>query len=230
MPVTPGVILTGTLADLFGSALTKGTLVFTLCGYGSSLPRISGTALIAQTAPKKKAVDGAGAFSITLWGNHVILPPLTYYTVQLLDDNGNVIQTSAYQFLANGTFDLSTVVPYSIVPYVPPVPPAPQPGTLNVVVAFLFNAVFNALNTAGIISFEMTLTGNLTVPTLINVTAGQLITFMFIQDGTGGRVVTWPGNVLGGPVVDPTPGAISIQMYLVRSTGNLYPVGPMIVI
>lgn len=38
---------------------------------------------------------------------------------------------------------------------------------------------------------EMTLTGAITVNAPVSPYSGQLLTFVFIQDGTGGRVVTW---------------------------------------
>jgi hypothetical protein len=47
-------------------------------------------------------------------------------------------------------------------------------------------------------AFAMTLTGALSAPTLVTTHAvsGEQIIFIFLQDSAGGRVVTWPANVL----------------------------------
>lgn len=75
-------------------------------------------------------------------------------------------------------------------------------------------------------TFSETLSANIS-PTVTNVVSpGQRVTFIFTQDGTGGRTVTWPGNVLGGGDVDPTPGAVSIQQFIVFG-GVLRPLGAM---
>lgn len=220
----PALTITGTLQDIFGNVDDDASIVIQLCGYGSQVPRVSGTALLAKTAPI--AIDcPAGTFSTKIYGNDVILPGGTYYTIQLLDDNGNVVQVNAYKFTGSGTVNVSTLTPYT--PFVPAPTPAPQPGALYVVVAFLFNAVFNALNTAGIITFDMTLTGDLTAPTLTGLTPGQFINFVFQQDGTGGHAVTPPAQVYGMGVPDTTPNAISSQLFWVRGDGNVYNLGPM---
>jgi hypothetical protein len=229
MPVTPQITITGNLMDLLGALIPDSFVVVQLCGYGSEIPRINGTAIIAQTAPDPIDIV-SGAFNFKLWGNDVITPAGTFYTIQIQDANGNIVQTNAYQFTGVAAVDLSTVVPYNPAPFVPPVPPANPPNSMDVIVAFAFNAIFNALNTLGIVLFEITLTADLTAPTLINVTPGQIITLMFIQGGAGGYLVTAPGNVLGLGIPDPALGRISLQSFVVRSNGNLYPIGPMITI
>lgn len=47
-------------------------------------------------------------------------------------------------------------------------------------------------------SFKMTLTGNITSMTFSNLTDGQEITLLFVQDGTGNHTVAWPAAVKGG--------------------------------
>lgn len=46
--------------------------------------------------------------------------------------------------------------------------------------------------------------------TLINAKAGQSLTFTIIQDATGGRSFTWPGNVLAACQVDPAASASTV--------------------
>lgn len=255
MPLTPQINITGTLDDIFGAS-DQGYLLFTLCGYGSSIPRISGTALLAKTRPTRVQAAADGTFSATLWGNDVIVPGpnVTYYTVELQDEKGNTIACSAYQFAGAQTVDLSTVAPF--IPFLAAAPlnavllnPAGVQtitagliiqgnvtiqGTLTttgaivnaglLVVAFSATAQFNA---ALGVDFEMTLTGNVTAPTLINTAGGVLYTFTLIQDATGNRTFAWPANVKNASVINPAANSISVQTFIARANGNLYPVGPM---
>lgn len=251
MPASPQITVTGTLLDLFGSLVNDGVLVIQLCGYGA-VPRVSGTALVARTAPLE--VDcPLGVFSFQLWGNDVITPAGTFYTIAVKDDNGNIVQMNAYQFTGAGTFDLSTLAPYD--------PPSPSIANLNpvllnptglqtiagsitiqgnltvtglinganpyITVAFSATPVFDCATGT---TFDMTLTGNVTSSTAINLTAGQQITFMIVQDGTGGRTFVWPANVKGAGIPDLTPNAVSVQSFKVKSNGNLYPIGPLTVV
>lgn len=64
-------------------------------------------------------------------------------------------------------------------------------------------------------TFEPTLTGNVTAPTLTNPVPGQLLCFAIRQDSTGGRTFTWPTNVIGGGVVCPASQSLSIQYFKV---------------
>lgn len=110
MPATPNITLTATLDDLSGNAV--GTLgdpakiVITLCGFGPALPRIAGTAMLAKPGPFVTEYLGSAA-SIKLWGNDQISPSGTFYTIEILDGDDNVVQCGAYQFTGSGTIDLS---------------------------------------------------------------------------------------------------------------------------
>src|ERR1700678_3524238 len=63
----------------------------------------------------------AGPSSIPLWGNDVITPAGTYYSVAVIDDKKNVVQSAMYQFTGSGTIDISTVTPL----HPPPLTPRP---------------------------------------------------------------------------------------------------------
>lgn len=52
-----------------------------------------------------------GTFSTPIWGNDVITPAGTYYTIALLDGQGNVVQCAQYQLTGSGTQDLSNLSP-----------------------------------------------------------------------------------------------------------------------
>lgn len=99
-------------------------------------------------------------------------------------------------------------------------------GSLKLlVIAFSPTAVFDASQGT---DFEMTLTGNLTGPTLVNVTAGQELTFIFHQDGTGNRTITNPSN-LPLSTIDPGANKTSVQQFKVSNSLALYPVSAMTV-
>lgn len=252
----PAITLTGTLQDIFGSADSGCFIVFTLCGYGSSLPRINGTSLLAKTAPIPVACP-AGTFSVFLWGNDVITPSGTFYQVTLLDDQENVIQTAAYQFTGSGTLDLSTQAPYlppSALPFSPnavvtnPAGGATQTiagglningnvtitGNLTVTGATSFGGQVTVpfsstpvFNAAQGSVFKITLTGNVTSSTLINAIASQLIVFDIVQDGTGGRTFVWPTNVVNAAAVNSAANGKTVQAFVyILSDAVAYPMGP----
>lgn len=214
------ITVTGSLQDLSGGAVNNGSLLMQLCGVGGALPRVAGTAMLAQSGPKE--IDcPTGTFSFQIYGNDVITPAGTFYTVQVLDPNGNVVQVGAYQFSGGGSQDLSTVAPY--VPVAVVTPPVTINGNLAV---FSFSAT-PAFDGSAATGFELTLTGNVTAPTMTNVHVGAIYTFVIIQDSVGGRTFAWPANVVNATVPDATPFAISVQAFIARANGNLYPTGPM---
>ena len=106
MPLTPQITLTATLQDQSGQPLPKAQLIITLCGYGPTLPCIIGTSMLAQVGPVEYTLlDGTA--DIPLWGNDVITPAGTFYSIQLVDNKKNVVQAGIYQFTGSGTIDLS---------------------------------------------------------------------------------------------------------------------------
>lgn len=100
-----------------------------------------------------------------------------------------------------------------------------QPADLPVAAQPSFSAtpVFNGANNN---SFLMTLSGNVTSSTFSNGVVGQLYTFVLKQDGTGGRVFTWPANVVGAGVIDPTANIRNVQQFIYDGS-NLLAVGSM---
>lgn len=109
MPLTPQVTITGNLQQITGS-LDAASAVFELVNFGSSVPRVSGTCLILQISTTVVA-DGSGNISVTLWGNDVIAPSGTYYTVTYYNESGGQVASVPYQFVGSGSFDLSTLIP-----------------------------------------------------------------------------------------------------------------------
>ncbi|MDE2511865.1 MAG: hypothetical protein KGL74_12145, partial [Elusimicrobia bacterium] len=65
---------------------------------------------------------------------------------------------------------------------------------------------------------KITLTGNVTLSTLSNATAGQTIAFIICQDVVGGRTFTWPVTVKGATVIGGTLSTCSAQSFIYDGT------------
>jgi hypothetical protein len=70
-------------------------------------------------------------------------------------------------------------------------------------------------------SLKMTLTGNVSSSTLSNAQAGQQISWVICQDGTGSRTFVWPANVKGGMTISAGANTCSAQTFLYDGT-NAY--------
>ena len=118
---TPQITLTAELYDitgaLVGSAGNPAKLRIALCGYGPAVPRVAGGVVIAKPGPFD-ITSTTGGISIALWGNDVITPPGTYYSIMVLDGDDNVVQCGMYVFTGTGITDLSNAV--QIVQPMPP--------------------------------------------------------------------------------------------------------------
>jgi hypothetical protein len=93
-------------------------------------------------------------------------------------------------------------------------------------VAYSAAPTFNAAAATG---FDLTLTGNVTSSTLTNIIPGKVITFVIVQDATGGRTFAWPTNVIGAGTPDTTAGAVSVQSFFVRADSTARPLTVMTV-
>jgi hypothetical protein len=155
MPATPNITLTATLEDFTGAAAgsvaNPAKLRIALCGFGPVLPRVTGTTMLARTGPFDEYSTGA-ALSITLFGNDQITPTGTYYSIEILDGEDNVVQCGAYIFTGSTTIDLSNaaqIVPGGYVPSLPQLKYLPcagaVPGTIYTapgpIVALFYNGV-----------------------------------------------------------------------------------------
>lgn len=119
---TPAINLTVTLQDIGGTSVSKGSIIITLCAFGPTLPCIIGTSMLAKVGPLKYVLqDGTTDTPIPLYGNDQITPAGTYYSVAIMDDKQNVVQSGIYQFTGSGTIDLSSA---------PQVTPGPGGGTI----------------------------------------------------------------------------------------------------
>lgn len=255
MPLTPQITLTATLQDVSGTpagtTIAPAVLRIALCGFGLTLPCIAGTSNVAQVGPEDFYDEGDGV-SVQLWGNDVIIPLGTYYAITLLDGDGNILQCGAYRFIGSQTIDLSNAPQiYPAPPTSPdgiPVltnPPAQALQTIDGSITIEGNLIVTGtINDGGTIytvafsttpvfdgdlgsSFKITLTGNVTSSTIVNMGGKITVPFRIIQDATGGRAWVWPANVRGGGDVNPGPNARSMQLFALDTDGSMDAVGPI---
>jgi hypothetical protein len=214
---TPAITLVATLQDVsgndIGSAANPAALRIALCGFGDQIPRIVGTCVIAQPGPIFVQAEGS-QISLPVWGNDAITPAGTFYDIALLDGNGNVVQSDTYQLTGSGTQELSALTPYL------PTLPLPSP---YVVVTCTATMAFNAGGWPGPITFETTLTTNVTAPTLSGLLPGQWVQFKIKQGGSGNYSFTWPSNVKNPPIVEATLGLTTTASFFMALDGSLYP-------
>jgi hypothetical protein len=110
------ITLTVNLQDFMGNADDNGSLIITLCGFNQNLPRVNGTAMLAKVGPITIQLPTGTTTSIPLYGNDQITPSGTYYTIAIMDDKRNIVQSGIYVFTGTGTFDLSTLTPSNAAP------------------------------------------------------------------------------------------------------------------
>lgn len=84
---------------------------------------------------------------------------------------------------------------------------------------------FNFATASG---YQMTLSGNITSSTATGITPGQFVAFYFVQDGVGGRTVSYPAGTTGGSQPDPAAGSVSLQLFRADIGGQLRAAGPMV--
>jgi len=222
MPLTPQINLTITLDDLSGNQIGSSNIPafvrVALCNYGTFLPRVAGTTMIARVGPYDIPYPGA-PLALALWGNDVITPAGTYYTISILDAQKNVLQTAAYVFNGTISADLSTISPTF---------PAYSPTIIGDEVFIPFSATpqFTCNLLSDLILFNLVLTGNVTSSTCLAPQAGQIVVFQIQQDATGGRSFTWPTNVKNPGIINPAANSTTVQAFIADATGNLFPLGP----
>lgn len=215
--------ITGTLVNIIGDdAPELGTVTFALCGYGPQVPRVEDTALVGRITTLQVQADANGDFEAELWGNDQIDPPGTYYTVTVMDDNGDIVQVNAYVFLGGQSYDLGTAEPFD--------PTQPMPGLPPLIFNQLLIIAFSQTpNFPGdqYTAWGITLNGDVTSSTMTGQMGGNLYTFIVTQDATGGWNFVWPVAVLNATPVNPNPRSITIQTFVcLANNGPLLPIGP----
>jgi hypothetical protein len=214
--------ITGNLEDIVDSAPEEGSVVIALCGYGSQVPRVQGTAMLGSVTSDEIEVDADGSFEAEVPGNDQIEPAGTYYTLTVKDANGDVVQTNAYLFLGDDSYDMNGTAPFDPALPLPPLPPLIINQLL--IVPFSPTPTFPG---GQYTAWAITLTGDVTSSTLSGIIQGNLYTFIILQDSTGGRKFAWPSLVQNATPVNPNPSGLTVQTFVaLANNGPLFPIGP----
>jgi hypothetical protein len=67
-------------------------------------------------------------------------------------------------------------------------------------------------------AFGITLTGNVASSSIANLVVGIEYIFLITQDGAGNHTFVWPAGTIGGMVIDPTAGSVSVQAFVYDGT------------
>jgi hypothetical protein len=230
----PNVNVTGMLVNFLSNPSeanpdVNATFSVALCGYGSQVPRVIGSGMIATAAflnqtvtPNPGNEDTAGEFDVWLYSNDIIEPAGTYYVFTFNDDNGDAVQCNAYRFIGSGSFDLSALAPYD--PNQPPPALPPLVTNLLMLVPFSPTPVFPGDTYT---TWAITLSAEVTSSTLTGQVAGNLYTFIIAQNSTGGYPFAWPAAVINESSINPMPNSLTIQTFVcIANNGPLMAIGP----
>lgn len=133
-------------------------------------------------------------------------PLATVYSSPTGGSQSNPFQADSYGnysfFASPGTYVLQISGPgvtQTTIPYVL----LPGPGSTLSYQAVPFSAT-PTFNAALYTTFFMTLTGNVTGPTVTNAVPNEYLTFNLCQDSTGSRTFAWPASFVNAPTINPT--------------------------
>jgi hypothetical protein len=122
---SPAYTLTGNFEALIGATTGYVTLRLKDSRNTGIPPVISGTGIFAQVL--YTSAIGAN-FSVTVYGNDVIVPTSTVYTISVYSVTNERISSADYYLSGSGTNDLSTLTPSSGIAPLPPTPPVTPVG------------------------------------------------------------------------------------------------------
>lgn len=216
-------MLTGKLVNINGdNTAEEGSIVVSLCGYGSQVPIIAGSAIIGRLTTIEIDADANGEVEAELWGNNLISPAGTYYTVTVKDSNGDIMQVNAYVLTEGQNYDLGSMVPFD--PNQPP--PQLPPAIVNQLLMIVFSQTPDFPGDT-FLTWGIQLTDDVTNSSTSNTLAGNLYTFIISQDSTGGHLFTWPPTVFNATPVNPNGSSITIQTFVcLANNGPMLPIGP----
>lgn len=63
---------------------------------------------------------------------------------------------------------------------------------------------------------------NVTSSRMMNISPGQLYTFVFTQDNVGGRTFSWPANCIDAAPISPAPNTTTVQNLVGHTGAVLY--------
>jgi hypothetical protein len=102
--------LTGTVTDVNSNPVPGAVITVALWNYGNNTPTANGGAIIVTPIITVSA-DGSGNFSTQVYGNDIISPTGTVYTVTYASQNRITVSTATYTFNSNGVYNLNSYAP-----------------------------------------------------------------------------------------------------------------------
>lgn len=213
MPLTPQITLTANLLDYSGNQIgsigSPAYLRIALCGFGAVPPSVAATGMLGKIASWPQDLPYTGSLlTVKLFGNDVITPGNTFYSISILDAGRNVIQSAAYQFSGTGTFDLSSLTPMTF------------PGQTLPVIGALFSTAPTLQKAAGTVdgvNQNFTFSAGSAAP-LIALFAGGIYQSALV--GIGDYSLTWLGSNTWQITFATAPTSGPIIVMLFQQTGS----------
>lgn len=241
------ITVSGNLFEITSSPSTAAFVRFWMRGTGGNQPFVSGTALLAPDGGNTWFSDfipnGSGAISGNLYSTSQVTvggsTGAIYYGMQVYQNGyaGPESPVSASGNISISTPNILTTLPVVAAPTGDSTylrldgTNAPVTGgvTFNKYIsAGLATTTYSATPTFDASqgnTIKITLTGNVTSSTLSNAVAGQMITFVIVQDVSGAHTFVWPTTVKNAIGVSTTGSATTIQTFIFDGT-NAYPIAP----
>ncbi len=218
--------VTAKLIGILQATVPSGlTVDITLCGYQSRSPvsraPVGDNGTFADINLLGVAPTLAGdTISVDLIGNDVIVPAGTYYTFTFRNGNGDILQCNAYAFIDANSYDLTATDPFDPALPTPPLPPLivdqlqvltnQNPASFDGLLYTAFKAEINQDTTIEVSEGE----------------PGNLYTFLIVQDGAGGHVVTWGANIYNAAPANLAPNGVTVQTFILDDQYNFFAIAP----
>jgi hypothetical protein len=206
--------------DESGTLLANGSLILTLPAgvyeIAAGGGQVAGRSLTINLDANAKIPAAT-----QIWASDELLPQVPYTVTVCAQANGlQAVGSANWLIVGASPIDLSQMVNTA------PGVTFPVLGPQFIIVPFSATAAFvGPVGLSTVVTFQMTLTGNVTAPTLSGLLAGQIVIFKLIEDGAGGRTFTWPSNVLSPQSLDTAPNAVNLQAFVYDGT-NCNPITP----
>ena len=187
------VSVTGNLKDVGLSNITTNNayVQFTLQNYGSNIPRVIGSSVIANPVTTFKP-NGSGVFSGTIQPNDNLNPSGTYYRVCIFYQ-GNQFRCANYLLITGASFDLSTAAPLTSIPVVGLNQTIFQAFTCYVPVPTTTWTCTHNFNDIPVFTQVADLTGAQIFPDTTNTSDPNVATFTFVTPQAGAALISHAG-------------------------------------
>jgi len=183
----------------------------------------SGGGQVYSTIPVVIDLDATGKIpaGTQIWANDELTPTGTTYLANLQDKFATRLDTLGSWSIAGASpIDVSQIAPSSSGISMP------SAGPVLIVVPY---SATPALTGPGgfcpVVTFQMTMTGNVSAPILSGIPTGAIVVLKLIEDAVGGRTFAYPSNIKGFQSLTTDPNTVNVQAGIFDGT-NLIAIGP----